>query len=197
MNLTAQNKTMTSVEIAEMTGKRHDNILRDIELLVAGISSDLSRGFKSSTYKDLQQRDQPCYVMDEDSTLLLVTGYDATARMKVIKRWKELEAKHTPLTYKEALYKLIEAEEERERMLLVITDQSEQISEDAILTEKSPEYYTVKQLRSLVQKPSGVVLSRVSAAMNYDVKSVYSQYDKMASNQYHKDVVNAVYGTDL
>lgn len=83
-------QTMTSVEIADMTGKRHGNVLRDIENLIADIDSDLSRGFKSSTYTDSLGREQFYYVMDEDSTLLLVTGYDATARMKVIKRWKEL-----------------------------------------------------------------------------------------------------------
>lgn len=75
--------------------------------------------------------------------------------------------------------------------------QAEQIHEDAILTEKSQEYYTIKQLRGLVSKPSGKALSRVSAAMGYEVKNVFSQYDNIASNSYHKDVINAVYGTNL
>lgn len=72
-------QTMTSVEIADMTGKMHKNVLRDIENLIADIDSDLSRGFKSSTYIDSLGRQQPCYELDEDSTLLLATGYDATS----------------------------------------------------------------------------------------------------------------------
>ena len=41
--------TMTSREIADLTGKRHDNVIRDIDKLVASLSSDLRTGF-SMTY---------------------------------------------------------------------------------------------------------------------------------------------------
>lgn len=43
-NIDAQ--TMTSGEIAELTGKRHDNVLRDID----SIASNLSESSNSVTY---------------------------------------------------------------------------------------------------------------------------------------------------
>ena len=85
-------QTMSSKEIAELTGKRHDHVLRDIDNIVKSLSPELGLGFKSSTYKDSTGKSNRCYQMDKDSTLCLITGYDVNARMRIIKRWQELEA---------------------------------------------------------------------------------------------------------
>lgn len=85
--------SMTSREVAELTGKRHDNVIRDIDKLVASLSSDLRTGFKSSTYVSGDPpREYRQFILDRDSTYCLVAGYDANARMRIIKRWQELEA---------------------------------------------------------------------------------------------------------
>ena len=84
-------KVMTSREIAELTGKRHDNVMRDIDTLVESISSELRNGFKSTTYTDGGGRSYRMFELDRDSTYCLVAGYDANARMRIIKRWQELE----------------------------------------------------------------------------------------------------------
>jgi len=87
---------MTSREVADLVGKRHDNVLRDIDNLLVSISSELSSGYKSSTYVyGDPPRSARQYVMDKDATICLVTGYDVNARMRIIKRWQELEAKVT------------------------------------------------------------------------------------------------------
>lgn len=83
--------SMSSVEIAELTGKRHDNVLRDIDNLLKTLSSDLSLGYKSTTYKDSNGKKNRMYQMDKDATICLVAGYDANARMRIIKRWQQLE----------------------------------------------------------------------------------------------------------
>lgn len=84
--------TMSSREIAELTGKRHRDVLRDIDNLLESLSADLRLGFKSSTYKDSTGKDNRMFQMDRDSSYCLVAGYDANARMRIIKRWQELEA---------------------------------------------------------------------------------------------------------
>ncbi|QXV72951.1 antirepressor KilAC domain-containing protein [Edwardsiella phage PVN06] len=48
--------TMSSVEIAELTGKRHDSVLRDIRSMLDEIQSPQKRG----DYKDTRGRTQPC-----------------------------------------------------------------------------------------------------------------------------------------
>jgi hypothetical protein len=82
--------TMTSREIAEITGKRHDNVLRDIDNLLKTLPSDLRTGF-SMTYDGDPVHGFRVFVLDHDAALCLVSGYDAVLRMKVIKRWRELE----------------------------------------------------------------------------------------------------------
>lgn len=85
--------TMTSREIAELTGKRHDNILRDIDTLILSLSSEMRNGFESSVYESGNPpREYRQYILDRDSTYCLIAGYDATARMKIIKRWQALES---------------------------------------------------------------------------------------------------------
>lgn len=79
--------TMTSVEIAELTGKRHDHVLTDIRKMLVEIQSPE----KSGDYKDSRSRSQPCLLLDKDESLCLVAGYSAQLRMRIIRRWQELE----------------------------------------------------------------------------------------------------------
>jgi len=90
-----QSLTMTSREIAELTGKEHKNVLRDIRIMIKQLSagSDLSWHCKSITYIDEQGKPREQYELDKDTTLTLVSGYDAIIRFKIIKRWRELEEK--------------------------------------------------------------------------------------------------------
>ena len=87
--------TMTSREIAELTDKRHSDVLRDIDRLVKSLNAELRAGYKSSTYLSGDPpREYRQYEMDRDSSICLVAGYDANARMRIIKRWQELESKN-------------------------------------------------------------------------------------------------------
>jgi Rha family phage regulatory protein len=89
---------MTSREIAELTGKDHGNVMRDIRAMVDAISTDsnLNPCAKSTTYAGRDGRQYPQYELDKDTCLTLLLGYDAVARMKVVKRWQELEAAAAP-----------------------------------------------------------------------------------------------------
>jgi len=83
--------TMTSREIAELTGKRYDNVLRDIDELLKDISSELRRSIKLITYQDKQGRSYRQYELDFRATMLVITGYSGELRLRVIDRWQELE----------------------------------------------------------------------------------------------------------
>jgi phage regulator Rha-like protein len=94
MNLTVQNKTMLSTEIAVLSEKEHKNVIRDIEVIIEQLKkdgSDLSSGFKSATYRAGNGKNERCFELDYDSTMIVLTGYNVVARAKVIKRWQELE----------------------------------------------------------------------------------------------------------
>lgn len=85
---------MTSQEIAEVTGKRHADIMRDIKnLLEQGISE---RNFALSSRKQPQPnggfKEIPIYHLTPKGVLILASGYNALLREKIINRLEELEA---------------------------------------------------------------------------------------------------------
>lgn len=102
----SKNETMTSLEIAEVTGKQHQHVLRDIDaLLVQGLDAS---NFGLTSYKDKSNREQRCYQLTKKGCLILASGYDALLREKIINRWEELETKEVsmikvPTTFAEAL----------------------------------------------------------------------------------------------
>lgn len=81
--------TMTSREIAEVTGKKLYHVNRDISAMLSELNLDKS--IYGSIYFDNKNRQQTEYVLDEELTLTLVTGYSIKLRNAVIKRWKQLE----------------------------------------------------------------------------------------------------------
>lgn len=82
-------RTMSSREIADLTGKQHFHVKRDIEKLLADLGEDASTF--GCTYLDGQNRAQTECRLDREHTDCLLTGYSAAMRMAVIKRWRELE----------------------------------------------------------------------------------------------------------
>lgn len=81
--------TMSSRELAELTGKRHDNVLADIRGMLSDLEID-ALTFQE-IYLDSMNRQQTEYLLDREHTDCLLTGYSAAMRMAVIKRWRELE----------------------------------------------------------------------------------------------------------
>jgi phage regulator Rha-like protein len=81
--------TMSSREISELTGKRHPDVKRDIVSMLAELQEDVSTF--AHTYLDRSNRSQVEYRLDREHTDCLLTGYSALLRMRVIRRWKELE----------------------------------------------------------------------------------------------------------
>ena len=83
MNMTST-MTMSSLEIAELTGKEHKHVLRDIRKLLS------STGFTAieSTYKDSRNRPRPCCVMDADNAQILINTY-STLRYSMSAREKD------------------------------------------------------------------------------------------------------------
>lgn len=81
--------TMSSVDIAELTGKAHKNVIRDIREVLGGLKIEPS-SFESS-YLNAQGKSQPCFSLPKRECLILVSGYSVELRAKVIDRWMELE----------------------------------------------------------------------------------------------------------
>ncbi|MCH4090727.1 Rha family transcriptional regulator [Acetobacter sp.] len=88
--LTTPIATMSSREIAELTGKRHDHVIRDIEKMLDDVKIDHPKF--GGVYVDVKGEERKCYNLPKNLTLNLIAGYRADVRLKIIDRWMELEA---------------------------------------------------------------------------------------------------------
>lgn len=81
---------MTSREIAELTGKMHQDVLRDVRRMLEDLDEDGSKF--AGIYLDAYQREKPCFNLPKDLTLTLVAGYSVPLRHRIVTRWMELSA---------------------------------------------------------------------------------------------------------
>ncbi|MGL4970238.1 MAG: Rha family transcriptional regulator [Cetobacterium sp.] len=115
MNLTKFNNqtTMTSLEIAEITGKEHRNVTRDIEDEICKLGEKISQLiFEQSNYTNERGKTYKCYNLTKDGVLQIGARYDAKIRFSLIQRMNQLEEKELnvlklPSNYKEALQSLL------------------------------------------------------------------------------------------
>lgn len=81
--------TMSSLEIADLTGKQHKNVLADIRKMMDDL--EINSAEFTAQYKDSTGRSLVMFNLPKDETLCLVSGYNVQVRMRIIKRWQELE----------------------------------------------------------------------------------------------------------
>lgn len=80
---------MTSLQIAEVTGKRHDAVLRDIRnILNSGADA---HNFVENSYTDKLNRQKPCFELTPKGCLILASGYDVVLREKIIDKLEEYQ----------------------------------------------------------------------------------------------------------
>jgi phage regulator Rha-like protein len=89
LSLIPETLTMTSREIAELTGKRHDNVMADIRQMLSDL--ELHAPDFSGAYKTERGNEYEFFTLPKRETYILITGYSVTMRAKIIDRWQELE----------------------------------------------------------------------------------------------------------
>ena len=86
---------MTSLEIAELTGKQHKNIMRDIRNMepawekVCGLKFELTS--RTIVQPNGGTREVPCYQLTKTECLYIATKFNDEARAKLVLRWQQLE----------------------------------------------------------------------------------------------------------
>ena len=89
-------QTMSSFEIAKLTGKQHKHVMRDIRDLNIGYENlhlpKIGQMFKITELPNGAKRNDPYFELTKMQTFDLLTGYNTELRIKVNRRWAELEA---------------------------------------------------------------------------------------------------------
>lgn len=117
---------MTSLQIAEITGKAHKDIMRAIRNMEPAWEKVQERKF-ALMQEEVETNNgghkmRPYFSLNKEECLYIATKFNDEARAKLIKRWKELEEQHqkpsVPQNYLEALKSLVKAEEEKQQLAL-------------------------------------------------------------------------------
>lgn len=137
-----------SLRVAEVTDKRHSEVLRDIKELIHKLMSNHEteiialRNFAQCSYINSNNREMPMYLMTKEAFENLMFTYNGTkmvvAKAKFIRKFHEIEEElknnqqtKLPKNYKEALQQLIEQEEEKERLQIENKQKEEVIKQQA------------------------------------------------------------------
>ncbi|MFQ1014839.1 phage antirepressor KilAC domain-containing protein [Avibacterium paragallinarum] len=164
--------TMSSREIAELCGKQHNHVLRDIRAYVGAILQ-IERGINVKSldwsekegvelfghtpiggvvcqYEVNSQNNQryPIYYLDKSATLTVISGYNVILRKRIIDRWLELENQQQstallPQNYLQALEALVEKERQNQALAL----ENKELKPKAAFVDHYVDVGTSKSLR--------------------------------------------------
>ena len=97
MNINGEIK-MTTVEIAELTGKNHNHVVRDTKVMLIELYGKEGLTSFGQTYIHPQNKQEyPCYGLFKNDVIVLVSGYSIKLRKKIVDRLEELENKNDPI----------------------------------------------------------------------------------------------------
>jgi phage regulator Rha-like protein len=82
---------MTSLEIAEITGKQHFHVMEAIRKMEPAWEKVAASKFRLGSYEDANGQMRPCYSLTKTETLYIATKFNDEARAKLVLRWEELE----------------------------------------------------------------------------------------------------------
>ena len=87
-------QTITSLEIAELTGKQHKDVLKAIRNMEPAWVKVNGRNFALVEYKDAKGELRPCYQLTKTECLYIATKFNDEARARLVLRWEELEKRN-------------------------------------------------------------------------------------------------------
>ena len=135
---------MTSLTIAQVTGKMHKDVLKAIRNMEPAWLKVNGRRFALVEYKDSKGELRPCYSLTKTECLYIATKFSDEARARLVKRWYQLEREQLGVKMEEQ--KLLVTK--REIML-----KSDEIRRGLIANENADAdgCYTVSQLAEMME----------------------------------------------
>lgn len=148
-------RNISSLEVVEMVGRRHDQVLRDIKTIIEHFGDDhksVGNYFIEETYQDNLNRTKPCYLLTKKGCELYgtrMTGEKGTQfAVKYIERFNEMEQKQVqnvvPLSKDQALVTVLRTTADLvEDTQAIKIEQHEIRKELSIINEKVEEQITL------------------------------------------------------
>ena len=189
---TSGTNNLTSIEIAELTGKRHANVMRDIAAMFDQLKIE-SVKFQNA-YLDSKGEYRACYSLPPREVKILITGYDVVRRAKVIDRLEQLEANIMPQDLPTALRAYADQLEQKAKLQLQLQVTEVKVKALEITLDVAELHASVKKMEShYSRKFPWPPLKDYSMEHGYGMPKVFDQNYERGVNSYHNDVWMAVY----
>ena len=91
IRLATEAERMTSLEIAQVTGKMHKDVMKAIRNMEPAWEKVNGRNFALVGYTDAKGEHRPCYALSKMECLYIATKFNDEARAKLVIRWHQLE----------------------------------------------------------------------------------------------------------
>jgi phage regulator Rha-like protein len=192
---TKTEQTMSSLEIAKLTGKEHRNVLIDIRRILEEMGEGGEQRFLLS-YLSEQNKELPCFNLPRRECDIVISGYSLPYRVKIIDRWHELESGkklpnfNNPADAARAWAVEYEQKQQAIKLLEAITAQ----------LDESIEWYSIKRVAAKNNKSwkeySYYDLKRKSFIIGKPPKKIFdANYGDV--NTYHVDAWMEEYPADM
>ena len=205
-NIFTKEKTISSLEVAEMVEKEHKNLMRDVRNYVAELNQlkiEPVDFFQESKYKDGKGEERPCYNITKKGCEFIahkLTGIKGTKFTALyINRFHDMEEQLKPKSSAEMLLIYAQQFYEQEQRLQSVEHNIKQI--EAKITTHYENYYTIAGYASLrgirvdVNRANmyGRKASKLSKEYGYDVTK--TQDPRFGTvNMYHADILKDIFG---
>ena len=109
-------KYITSIEIAELTGKQHKNVMQAIRNMEPAWESERGLKFQLSQIREQISNNgyklRPCYLLTKTESLFIAAKFNDVARARLVIRWEELEKAQLTLQTNHREMKMLVTESE-------------------------------------------------------------------------------------
>lgn len=175
--------TITSIEVAEMVGKTHDNVLKDIRRIIEqlGAVKSYESYFIESTYTNTQNKELPCYLLTKKGCDLFatrMTGAKGTQfAVAYIERFNEMERHikeqqiRIPSSPQEALRLMFEYQEETGQRVEDVENRVVDLEENVVLSAGDYGYITrrINQRVAEVARAFGKLNNKQRGELHRDI----------------------------
>lgn len=181
--------TITSIEVAEMVGKTHDNVLKDIRRVIEqlGAVKSYESYFIESTYTNTQNKEFPCYLLTKKGCDLFatrMTGAKGTQfAVAYIDRFTEMENHireqqiRIPSSPQEALRLMFEYQEETGQRVENVENRVVDLEENVVLSAGDYGYITrrINQRVAEVARAFGKLNNKQRGELHRDINGGVKQ----------------------
>lgn len=189
-------ETMSSIEIAELTGKPHNDVLKAIRAMEPAWEKVAEGKFSLSEYKDSTGRKLPMYELNKIECLYIATKFNDEARAKLVLRWEQLEKEklqeqQRPMSSAELILQMAQLGVEHEKRIAKVELGFNKIIEEREQAEFDLDYVPVSE----DVLPGMSLRKKILAIVNAYQKATQMAHRTLWDNIYKKLYYN--YGVAL